>query len=287
MRKILNLILILTICQHTYADQLYYISYDQATKAAEYINTQESVILWCSCCTNSQQEQIKVSLARTVKIESNNPNYKDKNFYKVVLSGITAIGVQETTDLDLAYVFVKVNNKAQSLGQILGYSCDPCVDPFLWPTSKINGYDNQCEDIVFLESLFTKNLEEQDEVLELKGYVLNANYGSEFGIDWVNGKIDKYISIRSDNFGKVNRVQFRLKGDMTCYISIKEQLIKMNYEKDFETLGASSIFYFFYKSNQFGIILSKWLAPNDIGGSYYSVEIHSLISYQKELTERK
>ena len=58
-------------------------------------------------------------------------------------------------------------------------------------------------------------------------------------------------------------------------------------KKEFETIGTYSTFYFFYKSDSFGVILAKWKAPDGYVGNFYQVSVLSLESYYKELEERK
>ncbi len=146
---------------------------------------------------------------------------------------------------------------------------------------------SQCVEIDLLSQLFKYSLEKQDQILETKGFSINENHGKEFGMDWVNIKTDQYISIRRNDGNKVDRVQYRLKGNFNCYEEIKSKLPTLGFQKEFETIGTYSTFYFFYKSDSFGVILAKWKAPNDYVGNFYQVNVLSLESYYKELEERK
>jgi hypothetical protein len=146
---------------------------------------------------------------------------------------------------------------------------------------------SQCVEIDLLSQLFKYSLEKQDQILESIGFLIDENRGKELGMDWVNIKTDQYISIRRNNGNKVDRVQYRLKGNFNCYEEIKSKLSTLGFKKEFETIGTYSTFYFFYKSDSFGVILAKWKAPNDYARNFYQVSVLSLESYYKELEERK
>lgn len=154
---------------------------------------------------------------------------------------------------------------------------------FLYPIIT-NG---QCEDISFLIQLFNENLEKQDQMLDTKGFTINQDNGYQFGMDWVNIKYNQYISIRRNESNTVDRVQYRLLGSSECYNDLKNKLPIIGFKKQYETIGSYSTFYFFYKSENFGVILSKWKAPDSYVGNFYSIEIHNLESYYMELEKRK
>jgi len=56
----------------------------------------------------------------------------DGKYYSVILKGRDESGKEVEEYLDLAYVFVKKGRKAQSLGKVLKFECDPCTKPFEW-----------------------------------------------------------------------------------------------------------------------------------------------------------
>lgn len=146
---------------------------------------------------------------------------------------------------------------------------------------------SQCVEFNFLAHLFDKSFEIQDQKLEAKGFTIDENYGKDFGMNWVNNNTDEYISIRRNDVNKVDRVQYRPKGHSTCYEAIKSQLSSLGFKKDYETIGQYSTFYFFYKSNNLGLVLSKWKAPDGYIGNFYQIEIYNLSSYYSELEKRK
>ena len=146
---------------------------------------------------------------------------------------------------------------------------------------------SQCVEFDFLSHLFGKSFETQDQLLEGKGFTINENYGKDFGMDWVNNNTDEYILIRRNDVNKVDNVQYRLKGHSKCYKAIKSELSTLGFKKDYETIGKYSIFYFFYKSDNLGVVLSKWKAPDGYVGNFYQINIYNLSSYYSELEKRK
>ena len=146
---------------------------------------------------------------------------------------------------------------------------------------------SQCVQFNFLADLFDKSFEIQDQKLEAKGFTINENYGKDFGMDWVNNNTHEFICIRRNDLNKVDKVQYRLGGHSTCFKAIKSQLSSLGFKKDYETIGQYSIFYFFYKSVNLGVVLSKWKAPDGNIGNFYQIEIYNLSSYYSELEKRK
>lgn len=108
-----------------YADQLAFITKDQAEKGAAYIRLQKEVLLFCGCCKNDPKVYIEVT---DVHVE--HTGYQD--FYQIKISGINRSGENVTIDADLAYVHVNRNGKAEAIGKILGFKCDPCVTDLKW-----------------------------------------------------------------------------------------------------------------------------------------------------------
>jgi hypothetical protein len=109
-------------CLTAKADQLAWISLEQAQEATEFLKKQKQVILWCACCDNDTKSMVLIASISYKQVSG--------DFYQVVLEGKTQDGRTITMGLDLAYVHVNVNGEAQCLGTVLEYECDPCTEPF-------------------------------------------------------------------------------------------------------------------------------------------------------------
>jgi hypothetical protein len=125
MKKLFTILFFALISYTAKADQLAWISYEQAKEAAEFLQTQETVVLWCACCDDDLPYDV---IVESVTYESVGDGY-----YQVVLTGLTLDGESVTLELDLAYVhFLLGDGYAYCVGSFLGYECDPCVEPFEW-----------------------------------------------------------------------------------------------------------------------------------------------------------
>ena len=106
------------------ADQLAWITLDQAKTAVKYLSKEKKVILWCACCDNDKKVVVAVSKVSYKKAEG--------DYYQVVLEGINSKGESIVEEIDLAYVHVNIKGKGNCLGQVLKFDCDPCMKPFAW-----------------------------------------------------------------------------------------------------------------------------------------------------------
>jgi hypothetical protein len=107
------------------ADQLAALTREQAEKAVAYLKKEPTVILWCSCCEREEMSRVTIN---EVFIKAD----KSGKYYSVVLKGRDEEGKEVEEFLDLAYVFVKKGKKGQSLGKVLKFKCDPCINSFNW-----------------------------------------------------------------------------------------------------------------------------------------------------------
>jgi hypothetical protein len=142
----------------------------------------------------------------------------------------------------------------------------------------------QCVEIDFLEQLFDDSLEKQDQLLNNKGFSFRKFLiVEEDAMDYVNTKFDHFIAVHRTEDDYVDRVQYRLKGDFECYEEIKSELSSAlgGLKKDFEWESSNTLFSC-YKSNSFGVILEEWHLE-EASTIFYTIEIHSLASYYKEL----
>lgn len=126
MKKFLFLLLALFAITVSRADQLQYVSKDQAQLATEFLSSQKEVLTWCACCNENNTRTI-ITLK---KVYFEHSGFED--YYKVIIEGKNNRGDKVKMELDLAYVFFKVANKAYNVGLTLGFKCDPCTAPFEW-----------------------------------------------------------------------------------------------------------------------------------------------------------
>lgn len=112
------------------ADQLAWITREQAEQAQALLNQEKEVLLYCGCCDNDPHKYLKVE-GSTVAYTGTD------NYFEVQLTAQDHDGNPVTTSLDLAYVFLNREGTANCLGILLGFECDPCTGPFAW-TSPFN-----------------------------------------------------------------------------------------------------------------------------------------------------
>lgn len=103
------------------ADQLAWLTEDQARKAVNFLRGQETILLFCGCCNDHDEKIIKVL---EVSFEATSGGD-----YFVYVIGIDKKGKQEKIGLDLAYVYFKKRKKAVNVGKYLGFDCDVCTRP--------------------------------------------------------------------------------------------------------------------------------------------------------------
>lgn len=140
MKKLIFIIFIFFSCK-VKADQLAWISLEQAQKAVNFLNTQSEVISWCACCPNSSKDLINIQSVYYKKV-TNKPGFNigDKNLYEVFIKGEFKNGDVKTIAYDLAYLHIRKNDLAYNLGLELDFDCDPCTEPFDWIKIDENGF---------------------------------------------------------------------------------------------------------------------------------------------------
>ena len=126
--KALILTIFLFIVGFVQADQLAWISEEQARKAADFLRTQESLLLFCGCCEQHDAQIIQV-------VEIGFEATPRGEYFEVFVVGVDAKGKEVKIPLDLAYVYFKKKKKAVNVGKHLGFECDVCTKPksFLHP----------------------------------------------------------------------------------------------------------------------------------------------------------
>lgn len=107
----------------SFADQLAYLTKDDANRGAAFIEKTKKIAFFCGCCDNQEPEKIKVKGVE-VKFTGYEEWYEIHVFYDYH-------GELKSVPVDLAYVWVKIKGKIQTVGQALGLEHDPCKTPKL------------------------------------------------------------------------------------------------------------------------------------------------------------
>jgi hypothetical protein len=126
------LLLSIFVASFSYADQLAYISKEDADKAVALISKMKTLYLFCGCC---QME--KPIRANIVKVYAKHTGYEE--YYEVYIDYINERGETLTEQpLDLAYVWRKKTGKYKTIGQLLELEHDYCVLPKNWDKPQEN-----------------------------------------------------------------------------------------------------------------------------------------------------
>lgn len=129
-----------------------YLTKKQAEKAANYLKTQDDIILYAGCELKDLARRVAVKKVVIAPTE-----IKDKFQLKIegfifatfeiednMVVNYTKTIIRDTFYIDLAYIHVRTGGytneqtgkyiwDATCLGVYLGYTVDPCVDPFDYP----------------------------------------------------------------------------------------------------------------------------------------------------------
>lgn len=125
MKKII-LCLLLFVSINSYADQLAFLTKEQAEKTVAFLkeNSVNQAILWCACCSGDVMKKLTIT-----KFYYRFTNYQ--NYYEVVFEGVLD-NKPFSSSVDLAYVFLRSGSQAKCLGKLMNFQCDPCTLPFDW-----------------------------------------------------------------------------------------------------------------------------------------------------------
>lgn len=125
MKKLFILLLFSAMFNNAQADQLAYISQEDALSAVVLIKKAKKVIDFCGCCDGVDPLKVKI-----VSAEARFTNYE--NFYEVYITYKDANGVLKTTPVDLAYLWIKYKGNVQTVGKTLNLDHDPCIETINW-----------------------------------------------------------------------------------------------------------------------------------------------------------
>lgn len=118
--KVLVTTIILLVAFASRADQLAYISKEDAEKAVKVISKLRKVYLFCGCCSLEEPKKVK-----PVKVYYEYTNYE--SYYEVFIEYKDDNGKVVREPVDLAYIWRKKRKKYQTIGQVLNLEHDPCV----------------------------------------------------------------------------------------------------------------------------------------------------------------
>ena len=126
MKKFSFLILTLFCLSYpAHADQLAWISKQEAAAAVQFLEKQKEVLLYCGCCDNDPKLYLKVD---HVYYHHTGYGY----YYEVVIEGVDADGNLRSEAIDLAYAHIQNGKQALCVGQALNMECDPCEEKIPW-----------------------------------------------------------------------------------------------------------------------------------------------------------
>lgn len=188
--------------QQVKADQLSYLSKNDAIRAVNLLEKQPSVVLWCACCSNEAKKVVPIK-----EVFYEYTGYE--NFYQVNIRNSENNEVFE--GVDLAYTHINKNGKAVCVGKELFLECDPCTLPFNYPNSSNNSFSQGDNfDIEEYFSVFlNKNGNDLSEVFLQHQPTLNdckIVFTSDFytqafqQINQIFGSIGEQIEIQNDRF---------------------------------------------------------------------------------------
>ncbi len=112
------------ISNFSFADQLAYISREDAMTAAEFIKKNSTIYSYCGCCEDFLEPGAKPTKPVKLKVEQiivRATGYEDYYEVYVVVKG-------KEIALDLAYTWYKSEKKYHTIGEGLGLDHDKCKD---------------------------------------------------------------------------------------------------------------------------------------------------------------
>jgi len=124
MKTIFVAFLFLTLGFFAKADQLQWLSKEDAENAQTVIEELGMVYLYCGCCDSD----VPV-LAAVVDMTLNYTGTDD--YYEIELTYVDVTGEVLTTTLDLAYVWTITEGQKETVGSLIGLEHDPCSDGIL------------------------------------------------------------------------------------------------------------------------------------------------------------
>jgi hypothetical protein len=125
MKKIILFLSIIISSHQLFADQLAYLSKQEAEKAVAYLLKHKKVINFCGCCNEAIPLKVKV-----INAEARYTNYE--NYYEVYITYKDKNNQSKSIPVDLAYLWTKYKGNVVTIGEVLHLEHDPCVDTINW-----------------------------------------------------------------------------------------------------------------------------------------------------------
>lgn len=233
MKKILFLFF-LSLSSALRADQLEWISLEEAKKAKEFLETQKEIIEYRACDDNPSYKILKI----------NRVEYRytgTENYYQVYILGKNQEEKEEEWATDLAYLYFNEKEVAQNVGKYLNFECEPCTQPFEWGKdpqtlleSKMLGewknYSNQKFDSHKVNLLITEIESER-----ISGQVSIQNLkNNQKSVYFVEGNLSKEGVARLEMIERSKKGSFSL-----AWIEVSLQGENLHWEKE---SGDSALF---------------------------------------------
>ena len=116
----LTVIMLFLFGNQAFADQLAWLSKENAEKAVKLLKENKSVTLYCGCCSGDLEKDIRITDVRIQKV-------KGYDYYEVIITYRDPVGDLNSEAVDLAYVWLLKDKKLQTVGEVLGLKHDPCT----------------------------------------------------------------------------------------------------------------------------------------------------------------
>ena len=132
MKKLVLLIIaFICISFSAVADQLEYMSLEQAKAAVKLLQKQKYVLLYCSNCAEDYTQKVYVKLE---SVSYRYTNYMD--YYEVLVEGVDANGNKVSETIDLAYAYVQKKKEGYCICDVLKYDCSVVEPKVKWECPK-------------------------------------------------------------------------------------------------------------------------------------------------------
>jgi hypothetical protein len=124
MKTLLFTLIFMTLGLFAKADQLQWLSKEDADNGKTVIEELGMVYLYCGCC-DSDVPALAAVIDVTVTYTGTD------NYYELVLEYVDVTGEVQSTTLDLAYVWTIYEGQKETVGSLLGLEHDSCSDGHL------------------------------------------------------------------------------------------------------------------------------------------------------------
>lgn len=151
MKKLITILSIILLSLNVSADQLRYVTENQARQAVLYFKKFDikQVVIWCSCCADSPaKKQVNVDSVTYREVLNAGRSYPEKT-YELVITGKTDKGQTVEEGVDIAYVWVPFGEKSHTLAYELEIKADACVPDFEFPRWNLPDSNGVAPPVIF------------------------------------------------------------------------------------------------------------------------------------------